>query len=195
MTYWLYDVGEHHRQQPEGFAIPREAERYSMEPGDIVSVGFVPENGESPEFMWMRVELARGEGRYIGILLEKPKTLPGLDANNRIEFSAENILEIYIEDGDPRWFDDTKLAMVSGYVLTAGAWPGRLMRIPPMAPEYSGWFIYTGHEPPEYIRDFDNFVSKPLAEMVQQFPNLRSVLATPIGSDWRWDAEAAEYRK
>jgi len=195
MSYRLYDVAEHHRQQPEGFTIPREVERFSLQPAEIVSIGLVPEHGEAPEFMWMRIELARGAGRYIGILLEKPHTVPGLDANNRIEFSAENIFEIYIEEGDSRWFDETKLAMVSGHVADHGGWPARLMRIPPMAPEYSGWLIYSGQEPPEYVKDFDNFVSKPLTEMVQLFPNLRSVLATPVGSDWKWDAQSAEYQK
>jgi hypothetical protein len=84
--------------------------------------------------------------------------------------------------------------MVSGYIVNNNAWPGKLMRIPPMSPEYSGWVIYNGVEPPEYTNDFSNFLSARLDEVVRRYPNTLTVLASPVGSEWLWDPEAAEYR-
>jgi hypothetical protein len=194
MTYRLFDVATHHLQQPEAFSIPREAERLHLEQGEIVSIGLVPESGETPEWMWARVEMVRGEGRYIGALLDKPKTVPALMAGNRIEFTFTHVLELYIEEGDARWIDQSKLAMVSGYIVNDNAWPGKLMRIPPMAPEYSGWVIFNGTEPPQYASDFSNFLSAPLEEAIRRYPNLQSGLASPVGSEWRWDPESCEYK-
>ncbi|MGH9548116.1 MAG: immunity protein Imm33 domain-containing protein [Terriglobales bacterium] len=195
MSYRLDDVALRHREYPDGFSIPRADVRYNLPIGEIVSIGFVAENGDAnnPEWVWTRVDVAREGGRYIGVLLDDPKTVPSLKSGNRIEFTADNMWEIYIEEGDARWIDQSKLAMVSGHVANEAAYPGRLMRIPPMAPEYSGWLIYSGQEPPEYVRDFGNFVSKRLDEMLSRYPNLDQVLAGPIGSTWNWDPETAEY--
>lgn len=195
MSYRLYDVASRHKQDPSGFSIPRAVIRNRMQSGEIVSIGLVSEHGdpENPEWLWTRIEIAREGGRYIGVLLDSAKSVPILETGNRIEFTADNIWEIYIEEGDARWIDGSKLAMVSGYVESNGAWPARLLRIPPMAPEYSGWFIFSGEEPPDYIKDFSNFISIPIYDLINRFPNLQSVLAAPIATEWKWDHDAAEY--
>jgi hypothetical protein len=194
MTYRLYDVAMHHLQEPESFAIPREEERLSFQPGDIVSIGFLAESAQSPEWSWTRIELAREGGRYIGVLLDRLKTIPALAPGYRIEFAANNILQLYIEEGDHRWVDQSKLSLVSGYIVNDNAWPGKLMRVPPMAPEYSGWVIFNGTETAEYASEFSNFLSTSLQEVVRRYPNVLTVLASPIGSEWLWDHESAEYK-
>jgi hypothetical protein len=196
MSYRLDDVKQRHREAPNSFSMPREQARCSLALGEIVSVGIYPEpnNAQAPEWLWVRVENARPTGMYIGVLLDSPKNVPVLAAGNRIEFGPDNVAEIYIEEGDERWFDASKLAMVSGHVAHEGAWPGRLMRIPPMSQEYSGWLIFSGAEPPAYIKDFSNFTPTPLLEVLGLYPNIATVLASPVSTEWNWDADAAEYR-
>lgn len=193
MTYRLDDVVQRHRAEPNAFSIPRAAVRHSLQVGEIVSVGLVPEEMEMPEWVWLRTEIVRDGGRYIGTLLNKPQSIAQLEEGYRVEFTADNVLTIYIEEGDERWIDRSKLAMVSGYVVEGPGWPGRLMRIPPHAEEYSGWFIFSGTEPPDYIKDFTNFSSQPLSALIDAYPNLDTVLASPFGAEWRWDPEAFEY--
>lgn len=196
MSYCLDDVAKRHKEAPNAFSLPRQESRCRLPVGEIVSVGVFPEQGglEMPDWIWVRVENVRPTGLYIGVLLDAPPNVPALSAGNRIEFGPDNVAEIYIEEGDERWFDQSKLAMVSGHVRHEGQWPGRLMRIPPMAPQYSGWLIFSGQESPDYIKDFSNFTPTPLDQMIQVYPNLSTVLAAAIGAEWKWDADEAEYR-
>jgi len=201
MGYVLHNIEDVYRQQPNTMCIPRMEQRYYLQSGETVRVGFFPEEQSedteeaTADSVWVRVELARGEGKYIGVLLEKPETIANLDVGYRVEFGGEHIAEIYIDESDYRWFDATKLAMVSRQVIDENAWPGRLMRIPPADDRYSGWLILKGDEDRFFMRDFDNFHSFSLEDCVNRCAVLASVLYEAIGADYKWDAEHSEYRK
>jgi hypothetical protein len=190
MGYVLQNIEDVYRHQPNTMCIPRMEQRYYLQAGETVRIAFFPEEQEGEtqaeaDGVWVRVELSRGErgeGKYIGVLLEKPETIANLDVGYRIEFGAENVGDIYIDESDYRWFDRTK-------------WPGRLMRIPPADDRYSGWLILKGDEDRFFMRDFANFHSFSLEDCVSRCAVLASVLYEPIGADYKWDSENAEYRK
>ena len=200
MGYLLENAEATYRPNWQTWFIPRLEQRTRMQVGECVTLGFIAEseseseNGTQPERVWVRIDLVREGGRYIGVLLSNPATIPNLAAGNRIEFAAENISEIYVDEGDYRWFDDSKLAMVSALMFEGDTWPGRLMRIPPAQAEHSGWLLLRGDESPQFMRDWDNFHSLALAECVGKVPVLRTILYENIGADYKWDAENLEYR-
>lgn len=196
MSYLLENIEAIYKPNHRTMCIPRQEQRDQLQPGEAVRVGFLPEsgNGVAAERVWVRVELARGEGRFIGVLLEKPETIAGLAAGFRVEFSSDNVSEIFIDQGDYRWFDDTKFAMVSSHMFEEGSWQGRVMRIPPAEEIYSGWLILKGDEDRLFLRDFSNFHAFSLADCVDKCPPLKTVLFEPIGADYVWDAESTEYR-
>lgn len=192
--YFLENVEDLYRENPQVMCIPRLEERTRLQVGEVVRIGLIKEGGSEAEKMWVRVETARGEGRYIGILLEKPNTVPTLNAGNHIEFKPEHVAEIYIDEADYRWFDDSKWAMVSLRIVEENAWPGRLMRIPTPDDQYSGWFLLKGDEDRHYMGDMSNFHPFLLSDCVGRCAVLKSILWSEIGSDWKWDEENAEYR-
>jgi hypothetical protein len=205
MGYVLQNIEDVYRQQPNTMCIPRMEQRYYLPQGETVLLSFFPEEQteeqEQPaeaDNVWVRVDVMRGErgeGKYIGVLLEKPPNIPNLDVGYRVEFGAEHVADIYIDESDYRWFDGTKLAMVSRQVIDENAWPGRVMRIPPADDRYSGWLILKGDEDRFFMRDFENFHSFSLEDCVSRCAVLASVLYEPIGADYKWDAEHSEYRK
>jgi hypothetical protein len=201
MGYVLHNIEDVYKEQPNVLCIPRMEQRYYLQQGETVRIGFLPEGSEEggePDFVWTRVELARGdrgEGKYIGVLLEKPPTIDNLDTGYRVEFQAENVAEIYIDESDWRWFDASKLCMVSRAIIEENAWPGRLMRIPPADERYSGWYILKGDEDRFFMRNVENFDTFTLEDCVHRCAVLASVLYEPIGADYKWNGENAEYRK
>lgn len=196
MAYLLENAEEIYRANYRTMYLPRQEQRYNMQIGEAVKVGFLPEqsNGNGAERVWVRVELVREGGRYIGVLLEKPNSIQNLSTGFRVEFAAENIAEIYIDEGDYRWFDNTKLATVSSHMFEESSWPGRVMRIPPAEEQYSGWIILKGDEDRHFMRDQENFYPFTLADCVDKCPVLSTVLYLPIGADCAWDEENREFR-
>lgn len=196
MSYLLENIEDVYRPNHRTMVIPRQEQRYNLQVGEAVRVGFIPapENGHPAERVWVRVEMARGEGRYIGVLLEKPASIVNLNEGFRVEFSADNVSEIFVDEGDHRWFDDQKYAMVSSHMFEENSWPGRVMRIPPAEEIYSGWLILKGDEDRHFLRDFSNFHAFQLFDCVDKCPALKTILFMPIGADYTWDAENCEYR-
>lgn len=196
MTYRLENFENVHRQQPKDFCIPRLEERLALQPGEHVLLGLVSEtsNAQGPEPAWVRIEQVRQQSKYVGILLENPQTVQALRAGYRLDFGPENVAEIFVEEGGYRWIDEGKLSMVAATIIQENGWPGKLMRIPPMDQEYSGWFIMTGSEGSQYMRNMGNFTPIRLSEVVRRYPIMRSVLFAPVGTEWQWDGEALEYR-
>ncbi len=196
MAYRLENIEDVYKQNHRTMCIPRLEQRHGLLAGEAVRVGFLPEsaNGVEADRVWVRVELVREGGRYIGVLLEKPESIANLNAGFRVEFAAENVSEIFVDEGDYRWFDDTKLAMVSSHMFEENSWPGRVMRIPPAEEKYSGWLILKGDEDRLFMRNFDNFHGFTLADCVDKCPPLKTVLYMPIGADYIWDEENSEYR-
>lgn len=196
MSYVLENAEIPYRESFRTTFIPRLEQRLSLQVGETVRVGFFPEvdNGQPAERVWLRVELVRGDGRYIGVLLEKPKTIAGLDAGFRVDFSYENVAQIYVDQGDYRWFDGSMYAMVSSQMFEEGSWPNHVMRIPPAEEIYSGWLILRGTEDRHFMRDFSNFHAFTLADCADKCPPLNTVLYYPIGADYTWDEENCEFR-
>lgn len=196
MSYVLENIEDVYRPNHRTMTIPRIEQRLNLLQGEAVRVGFLPEvaNGTPASRVWVRVELVRGDGRYIGVLLEKPDKIANLNEGFRVEFSADNVSEVFIDEGDYRWFDDQKYAMVSSHMFEENSWPGRVMRIPPAEEIYSGWLILKGDEDRLFMRDFSNFHAFQLFDCVDKCPPLKTVLYMPIGADYTWDAENFEYR-
>ncbi|RTL43225.1 MAG: DUF2185 domain-containing protein [Candidatus Melainabacteria bacterium] len=196
MSYVLENIETIYRPNYRTMTIPRLEQRLNLVQGEAVRVGFLPApaSGAEATRIWVRVELVRGDGRYIGVLLETPPGIANLNEGFRVEFSADNVSEVFIDEGDYRWFDDQKYAMVSSHMFEENSWPGRVMRIPPAEEIYSGWLILKGDEDRHFMRDFSNFHAFQLFDCVDKCPPLKTVLYQPIGADYTWDSENFEYR-
>jgi hypothetical protein len=194
VTAWrLENVEARHREEPRAYSIPRLEERRALVPGQLVKLVFVvdPPIGEfDGERMWVEVLEGAG-GRFVGALDNDPELVGGLERGDRVPFSVEHVAAIFVEPG---WIDPTAPAIVSRRVIEDDAWPGRLVQQGPTA-AYSGWQIFVGDEPPNYLAQADNAWLCPLGELVERFPVLDSVLGEDAPGEWRWDADAAEYRR
>jgi hypothetical protein len=159
----------------------------------LVKLVFVvdPPVGEfEGERMWVEVLEADGGG-FVGALDNDPELVGGLERGDRVPFSVEHVAAIFVEPG---WIDPEAPAIVSRRVLEGDVWPGRLVQEGP-ANGYSGWQIFAGDEPLDYLAEADNACLCPLGELLEQFPVLDSVLGEDAPAEWRWDGDAVEYRR
>ncbi len=89
-------------------------------------------------------------------------------------------------------------ALASRCVFLEGGRPRFARRFTPVSDTDSGWCLLSGH-PDEDKADFGdqpaNFHRNTLAELIEIFPELASILDAPVDSTFEWDDERAIYRQ
>jgi hypothetical protein len=193
----LENVDEQHRLHPRTYSIPRSEVRDALAPGQLVKLAFLSESPDgqwSGERMWVEI-VAVESGRYLGKLDNQPRYLGTLQIGDSVQFGPEHVAAIHVLPDQAGWFDADWLAVVSRVVYEDGAFPGRLYRAEPEREDDSGWRLSAGDEPEAFFDDDSSMRACPLAELVERFPVLDSVLGAEIGSAWSWSEELAEYRR
>ena len=186
MGWRLEDVVERQRESPRHYPIPPSAERHNLQPGDLVKLVFLADNGDG-ERMWVEVDSSDGDG-FVGVLANQPRFVE-LAPGAEIRFQARHVAAIVFEP-----IDASTLVIVSRRVLDEDAWPERLVRQPPDG-DYSGWQVFAGDEPPGWAQDPANARAVSIAQLLDQFPVLESVFGDTRPGEWRWDAAGLEYRR
>jgi hypothetical protein len=193
----LEDVEEVHKRHKRTYSIPRSDERKSLRPGQLVKLVFLAEEeadeGARAERMWVEVEGAAG-GEYIGKLTNRPRYIKYVKQNDYVVFRAEHICAIYVERNDPNWIDPEKFVIVSRRILNEEAWPDFAIRKEPHSDEFSGWLVSVGDEKDTAEIDAEDYTPISAHDLMNKFPILDSVLGEPVGTQWRWDDEASEYK-
>jgi len=94
-SYTLDSAVETHREFPDTFHIPPQAERESLRPGDLVKLMFRIQDGEfmHVERMWVIVEQARPEF-YIGVLDNDPYCTADIHSGQKVQFHSDHVIEI-----------------------------------------------------------------------------------------------------
>lgn len=191
----LLDAEAARRAAPRSFSIPRRAVRDSLKPGDLVKLLFVvgpPVQGVEVERMWVEV-LEGADGGYVGRLDNKPGSARNLKAGDRVSFRPEHVAARDAPEGDPLYLDPDTLVIVSRRVWEDDAWPRRLERHDVPDPQFSGWIVFAGDEPPSYVADIENFAPVGQAELFDRFRVLDSGLEGPVGTTMAWDDAALEF--
>jgi len=86
--------------------------------------------------------------------------------------------------------DATRTALASKYVFMEDGRPRFARRFSPVSEADSGWCLLSGHGG-EDETDFGdqpaNFRRNTLAELIDLFPELASILDAPVDSSFEWD--------
>jgi len=177
-TWELEDVEEAARASAT-FFIPSAEERRSLPVGKLVRLHFVvlgrKEGEPRAERMWVEVESARGEGRYLGYLTNRPSVIEGLAPGDLIEFAAQHVARVYIEKDDPSWFANAeRAALVSESVFEdCCRW---LFQEAPDREDDSGWRLFAGTETPEQLEDVGRIRVCNVGWLCDFDPTLRELL-------------------
>ena len=94
-SYTLDSAVETHREFPDTFHIPPQAERGSLRPGDLVKLMFRIQDGEfmHVERMWVIVEEVRPEF-YVGVLDNDPYCTAEIHSGQKVQFHSDHVIEI-----------------------------------------------------------------------------------------------------
>jgi hypothetical protein len=192
----LLDAERRHRMNPISFSIPRSELRRGLRPGSLVKLlfGFGDADADADaalaERMWVEVLSVDDDG-YVGRLDNDPSAITDLHAGDHVRFGPEHVAAIWREVAQaPR---PEHFAVVSERVWREGAWPVRLVRMPPPDDEFSGWFLFAEGDsvvPPD---DLSGFEPVNHHELTDRFRVFDSVEDEPPGSECRWDADALEW--
>lgn len=185
-----------HRAAPRTYSIPRRIVRETLRPGELVKLGFVidaPVATLEGERMWVQV-VEVIDGRYRGRVDNEPRHLAHLRPGDWIEFGPEHVIAREAGPDDALYTDPALFAVVSRRVWDADEWPSRVERREIPDPEFSGWFVFAGNEPPEFLADATNFLPVPAANLFDRFRVLDSALEGPVGSRLDWSDVDAEYQ-
>ena len=99
MSYTLENAEERSKEFPDTFQIPSFEERANVKPNNLVKLIFnIIDNNKilNIERMWVLNKKCEN-GKYSGILDNDPYADCELKAGDLIEYLAENIIDIYIE--------------------------------------------------------------------------------------------------
>ena len=94
-TYTLDDGAETHREFPDTFEIPSQAERERLCPGDIAKLMFRISVGDEVhvERMWVQVVEARPDV-YIGSLDNDPYCTKDIKSGDAVQFHSDHVIQI-----------------------------------------------------------------------------------------------------
>ena len=197
----LENVEEIARQHPETFFLPAGEERNSQKVGASVRLHFLLENpseGEpEAERMWVTVTQEQGFLRpYKGTLENAPVFIEDLQPGAEVTFKPCHIAQTIIKKGDPRWIDSANLkALVSEMCFEQGEVVRFLYREKPDNKEDSGWRMFTGHEPPDYLDDPKNTRVPAVGFMLDRDPSLLEPLKEGIGAVFEREDKAAPWHR
>ena len=189
----LLDAEVRHRAAPDSFSIPRSDVRAALEPGDVVKLLFGFGGGEDPpaERMWVTVTAVDGTG-YVGRLENQPQAITDLAVGARVEFGVEHIAAIHDAAGQSPGPEAS--AIVSTRIWNGSSRPVRAVRGDPSDPASSGWQLYAAEDEDDMPADLSGFVTVTHAELLDRYRSFDSIEAEPLGTRWRWDHDACEWR-
>lgn len=104
---WALDSAERRSEvSPDTFHIPPLAERRNLPPGKGVKLLFLLADEEAStgqravhcERMWVTIVERRPDGRYVGVLGNRPASSDALSAGDRVVFGPEHVAAVF--DGD-----------------------------------------------------------------------------------------------
>jgi hypothetical protein len=195
--YHLQNVEEHHREYPRTFSIPRSEQRHALSVGQLVKLVFIEgtsaQDGARVERMWVEVKEVHGQ-QYTGVLDNNPAYITDLEVGATITFGPEHVAALYMGTAGPQ-LPYGQFVIVNKKILAGEAWPKRLIRSQPEENALSGWWIFSGEETTAEAKDSANFAPCVVEEIIDKYRVLDSVLDEPVGSEWGWDDEAAEYKR
>lgn len=93
-TVTLANGVELNAQSPETFWVPSADIKSALRTGDFVKLVFIGAKDEMPERMWVIVTAIDGD-KFTGTLDNQPFTLTGISYGDRVEFGAENIIDVH----------------------------------------------------------------------------------------------------
>lgn len=190
----LLDAEGLHRIDPVSFSIPRSELRRGLRPGSLVKLLFGFGDGDPPpaERMWVEV-LSIDGNRYVGRLDNEPRVITDLKLDQHVQFGPEHVAAVWREM--PFAPKPDQFAVVSVRVWRHGAWPVRLVRMPPPDDEFSGWFLFADGDPLVPPRDLSGFQPISHGELTRRFRVFDSVEDEPPETEWRWDPDAFEWTR
>lgn len=190
----LENVAAVHRAHPRTFSIPRSVERRTLGRGQLVKLVFLVDDPASDqpraERMWVKVRSATGR-RYTGALASRPRYITNWQPGDVVDFLPQHVAAVY-HPPSARQLPLDKLARVNPRVAADQAWPQRLLRTRPRG-DFSGWWVFAPRQRFTALSDPSAFQLVPVADLINLYLVLDSVLDQPSGSAWRWDTAQAEY--
>jgi len=197
----LENVEQTAKQHPASFFIPSVDERKRQKIGNSVCLHFMlknPRSGEpSAERMWVKITQVQGIfSPYKGILEDKPAFIDNLKPGDEITFKSCHIAQTVIKKNDPGWIDSAELtAFVSKMCLEKGGEVLFLYREEPDTKEDSGWRMFTGQEPDEYVDDQNNIRAVKVGYMLDKDPSLLEPLKNGFGTAFERESKSKQWGK
>ena len=95
VTYTLDDGAQTHREFPDTFQIPSQAERENLKPGDLAKLIFRISNGDevNVERMWVQV-LEVSSQSYVGVLDNDPYCTNEIRSGMKVQFHPDHVIQI-----------------------------------------------------------------------------------------------------
>ena len=198
-SWFLEDVEAAAAQHPSALRLPPRAERERQQPGAQVQLHFVladrREEDPRAERMWVEIACVRG-GKYVGVLTNTPAAIPGLEAGDRVEFGPEHIACTCAGPGHPDWVDCAdKTAIVSAAALASGQCVRWVYRERPHGGDDSGWRLFEGSEPQEYLDDARNARIAGVGWLLERDRSLAEVLRAPPGAAFEREGPAQPWTR
>jgi len=196
----LENVEQTAKAHPDTFFISPLEERRSQKVGDSVRLHFFLRDpaGDEPraERMWVTVTRKLGLLKpYKGELENQPVYIDDLQRGDEVTFKPRHIARTIIKKDDPRWIDSAELkALVSAMCLEGGECVRFLYREEPDREEDSGWRMFSGHEPDDYINDPDNIGVVDVGWMLDRDPSLLQPLKEGVGAVFEREDQGAEWQ-
>ena len=189
----LEDIEETHKEHPRTFSIPRSDERFTLKAGQLVKLHFhlldAEQGAPGAERMWVEVLDGR-DGKYTGLLNNKPFYIADLEAESVLSFEAKHVAAVYFNKEDGGWIDESKTAKCHSDVIDNEAWPEYAEKKDEENEVFSGWYVYSSRDTAR--GDLKEII---LGELLHAFPVLDSIVSEETGSSWQWSNEDSEYKR
>jgi len=185
----LENVVKTSMEHEDSFFIPSEIERNNQEIENEVRLHFIlknpSENEPRAERMWVKITNRKNGKKtsYAGVLINKPVYIKDLQANDIIEFDADNIAQVIVKKDDPSWIDSSeKYAVVSKMCMEKNSVIRFMYREKPDRNEDSGWRMFTGLEDDDYSNDPENLKLVNVGYLLSKDPTLLTPLKKGYGA-------------
>jgi len=190
MKNWgLRNAEEKAAAHPRSFFIPSFEERVALSAGDVVQLHFFLLADAGPgspaaERMWVEIEEKTFDPlRFIGVLTNQPVDIAGLNRGDLITFGPEHVARILVDPIDPELAELTeKSAIVSRLVFEEGGSIRWIYREAVPDEQDSGWRIFNGDEPQEYLDNPSNCRLCNIGWLIDFDPTLLPSLLEPPGA-------------
>jgi hypothetical protein len=184
-SWHLMDAGAIAKANPYTFYKPSEQAIALLRAGNYVKLIFAFKSDEpgmpSAERMWVRIDHIEAE-MFHGTLDNDPLFIKGLVAGASLTFESCHIIEVDLDDPVP---DPTlpyqARCLVTKVILEGTRRIGALTRGEPTVDNRdSGWRIWAGDEPDEYLMALESFTYVSLGAVLSRDDSILKFLRTPV---------------